>query len=60
MTRRSASNSGPPTALYGRGLAKLRKGDTAGAKTDLEAARAILPQIDQLFARFGLNGLDRF
>jgi len=46
---------GLPTSLYGRGLAKLRKGLQAEGRTDLAAARAIQPDIDARFARFGLK-----
>jgi tetratricopeptide (TPR) repeat protein len=39
---------------YGRGLAKLRSGQTESAQADLAAARAIAPDIDARTARFGL------
>jgi tetratricopeptide (TPR) repeat protein len=34
-------------ALYGRGAAKVRKGDSAGGKTDIDAAEKIMPGIAQ-------------
>ncbi|HAJ47701.1 MAG TPA: hypothetical protein DCL54_14090, partial [Alphaproteobacteria bacterium] len=40
-------------AFYGRGLARLREGDTAGGRTDLAMAMQIQPGIDQEFAKFG-------
>jgi tetratricopeptide (TPR) repeat protein len=42
-------------SLYGRGLAKLRKGDEPGAKIDLAAAKAIQGNIPEFHARFGLT-----
>lgn len=41
-------------SLYGRGLAKLRKRD-AGGNADIEAAKAIKPDIAEEFARRGLR-----
>jgi tetratricopeptide (TPR) repeat protein len=43
------------TSLYGRGLAKLRKGLAAASKTDLDAATAIDPRIAAQFAVWGLK-----
>jgi hypothetical protein len=37
-------------ALYGRGIAKRRNGDPAGANADVAAAKAINPGIAQEFA----------
>jgi hypothetical protein len=37
-------------SLYGRGIAKRKNGDPAGADTDLAAAKAIRPGIAQEFA----------
>ncbi len=34
-------------ALYGRGLTKLRKGDTAGGNQDIAAARALSPKVGE-------------
>lgn len=44
-----------PLALYGRGLARTRKGDPRGAAVDLAAARALLPAIDREFADYGVR-----
>jgi tetratricopeptide (TPR) repeat protein len=40
-------------SLFGRGLAKYRKGEKAAARADLAAARALHPSIDAEFARWG-------
>lgn len=37
------------SALYGRGKAKLRRGDTAGGDADIQAAKAIDPDIEREF-----------
>jgi len=42
------------TALYGRGLAKLKKGDRSG-DADLAAAKAIRPDVAGDFARLGIE-----
>jgi tetratricopeptide (TPR) repeat protein len=39
-------------ALYGRGLAKLKKGDKAGSDADISAAKTIQAGIDEDFARY--------
>jgi hypothetical protein len=44
------------TSLYGRGLAKQRSGDAAGAMTDLDAAKAIQNDIASQFAKWGVTG----
>lgn len=41
-------------SLYGRGLARLKKGD-AGGKADLDAAKAVSPEVQAEFDRFGLK-----
>jgi tetratricopeptide (TPR) repeat protein len=41
-----------PAALYGRGLAKAKKGDQAGGDADVAAAKAINPAIAELLARW--------
>jgi hypothetical protein len=41
-------------ALYGRGLAKLKKGDKAGSDADLAAATAIQPTVAQQARNVGL------
>jgi tetratricopeptide (TPR) repeat protein len=41
-------------ALYGRGIAKQRKGDRTGS-TDLAAAKAMKPEIETVFSRYGIR-----
>ena len=41
--------------LYGRGLAKARKGDRNGGTADIAAAKAIKSDIADEFARYGLK-----
>jgi hypothetical protein len=43
------------TALYGRGLAKLKQGDTAGSENDISAAKTIQPNIGDDFTRYGVR-----
>ena len=43
------------SALYGRGLAKLKKGDTAGSDADIALANAFEPNIKAHFARYGVQ-----
>ena len=43
------------SALYGRGLAKLRKGDKAGGDTDISTAKAIQADIGDDFMRYGVQ-----
>ena len=42
-------------ALYGRGLARQRKGDTGGGAADIAAARAMDAGIDERVAAYGLQ-----
>ena len=42
-------------SLYGRGLAKQKKGDQAGGDADIAAARAIQADIADEFAKYGMN-----
>jgi hypothetical protein len=35
-------------------LAKLKKGDAAGGNADIAAAKAINPDVDKDFARYGV------
>jgi hypothetical protein len=42
-------------SLYGRGVAKRRKGDVAGGNADIAAARAIKADVAAEFARYGLQ-----
>jgi len=43
------------TALYGRGLAKRARGDSAGAATDITAAEASEPDIANIMTRLGVR-----
>ena len=43
------------SSLYGRGLAKLKKGDTTGGNTDIGAAKKIQSNIGETFARYGVQ-----
>jgi hypothetical protein len=43
------------SALYGRGLAKLKMGDKAGSDTDTSAARTIQAEIGDDFTRYGVR-----
>ena len=43
------------SALYGRGLAKLKKGDKAGSDTDISAAEKIQAKIGSDFTRYGVQ-----
>jgi tetratricopeptide (TPR) repeat protein len=43
------------TALFGRGLAKIRTGDLTGGEGDQAAARRINPRIAEEFSVYGLN-----
>jgi hypothetical protein len=44
------------TSLYGRGLAKQRSGDAAGAATDMDAAKSIQADVASQFAKWGVTG----
>jgi tetratricopeptide (TPR) repeat protein len=41
-------------SLYGRGMAKRRKGDYAAGNADISAARALKGDVSAEFARYGL------
>jgi hypothetical protein len=43
------------SALYGRGLAKLKQGDTAGSDTDISMAKIIQSNIGDDFTRYGVR-----
>ena len=43
------------SAFYGRGLARLKSGDQAGADADIAAAKALAPDIADEFARHGVR-----
>ena len=42
-------------SLYGRGVAKLKKGDKTGAEADMAAAKSLDPKISEKFERFGVT-----
>ena len=42
-------------ALYGRGLAKRKKGDESGADSDLAAARVVYTGIATEFRHYGIE-----
>jgi Flp pilus assembly protein TadD len=44
-----------PSALYGRGFARLKTGDRAGSDADIAAAEAVELNIAGKFARYGLH-----
>lgn len=44
-----------PLALYGRGLARIMKGDKIPGEADRRAARALYPNIDREFEPYGLK-----
>jgi hypothetical protein len=41
-------------SLYGRGMAKLKTGDTVGGNVDIAAAKAIKPEIAEEYAGYGV------
>ena len=43
------------SSLYGRGVANAKKGDEKPARADIEAAKAIDPDIEEDFKRYGVN-----
>jgi tetratricopeptide (TPR) repeat protein len=43
------------SSLYGRGLAKLKKGDTTDGNADIAEAKAIEANIVEDFARYGVQ-----
>ena len=53
----AALNGDPKLAgsLYGRGLAKRKRGDAAGADLDIAAAKALRPTIADEFAKYGVD-----
>jgi hypothetical protein len=42
-------------ALFGRGMAKIARQDAVGGNADIEAAKAIRPNIAEIFAKSGLS-----
>jgi hypothetical protein len=43
------------SALYGRGLARLKMGDKAGGDADISAAKTIHAKVDDDFTRYGVR-----
>jgi hypothetical protein len=52
-------NSKLASSLYGRGLAKLKKGDRVGAHADMAAAKAIQADIGEKLARYSISRLSQ-
>jgi tetratricopeptide (TPR) repeat protein len=48
-----------PASLYGRGLARLRKGDTANGDADVGAAKAMQAGVAEEFARYGVEATSK-
>jgi tetratricopeptide (TPR) repeat protein len=48
-------NSSQATSLYGRGIAKRKKGDNQGGEIDIAAAKNLRPQVEAEFARDGVK-----
>jgi tetratricopeptide (TPR) repeat protein/predicted aspartyl protease len=46
---------GNATSLYGRGLAKLKKNETAESSVDIAAAEKITPNVSEYFKRYGIG-----
>lgn len=42
-------------SLYGRGLARIGRGDRAGGNEDVQAAKAVDPDVVATFARYGIR-----
>jgi hypothetical protein len=43
------------SAMYGRGLARLKKGDAAGGNADLASAKNLQKTVADEFSRYGVN-----
>jgi hypothetical protein len=43
------------SSLYGRGIAKVRSGNSAGGNGDIAAAKLIQPDIADEFANYGVR-----
>ncbi len=54
---RSLEKRKQPWGLYGRGLALMKLGETEKGLQDLEAARKLMPTIDETLKRIGFEGL---
>ena len=44
-----------PGAFYGRGMAKIKKGDRNGGSADISSARSIKSDIADEFSRYGIR-----
>jgi tetratricopeptide (TPR) repeat protein len=44
-----------PGSLFGRGIAKRRKGDAAGGDADVAAAKALKPDIVEEYSKYGVK-----
>jgi hypothetical protein len=44
-----------PLALFGRGMASLMNGDSAGSTARMEAAKVIRPGVAEEFSRYGVK-----
>jgi tetratricopeptide (TPR) repeat protein len=53
-------NPNAPAALYGRGVAKLMKGDVAASNADFEVAKSIKPSIAEEFTKVGVGAKKSF
>ena len=42
-------------SLYGRGLAKLKRGDAAGSEADIAGTKAVQADVAEKFARYGVT-----
>jgi tetratricopeptide (TPR) repeat protein len=42
-------------SLYGRGYAKQKTGDVTGASADIAAAKAIWPEVEEVYVKYGLK-----
>src|SRR5262249_28605637 len=51
----AAKNARDANSLYGGGIAKLRSGDAAGGEADISAAKAIKPDIANVYAGYGVK-----
>ena len=50
-----AKNPKDANSLYGRGMAKLKSGDRAGGDADIAAAKAINPDIAEVYVGYGVT-----
>jgi tetratricopeptide (TPR) repeat protein len=44
-----------PQAMYGRGAAKMRNGDRVGGQADIDAARKLKPDVENVEAKLGIK-----